>query len=230
MDLKQPDLATALLWFYNETGLHTDRTAPELANDLHEEGFAKPHVTYLKKRLMKNKRTIKGGRKDSFKIGRTHCISLSQEYGGLLAKKKIAVSNSILPMTWFSGTGRKYLINLCAQINGSYDSDFYDCCAVMCRRLMETLIIEIYVVAQRAREIEDGKNQFKPLDKLIDIVTTDDQVHLNRNTRGVLTKVKKLGDTASHHRTHVTDPIEVDDLKDDFRRVIQELLVLGKLK
>ena len=31
-----------------------------------------------------------------------------------------------------------------SQINGSYDCALFDCTAVMCRRLLETLIIEAY--------------------------------------------------------------------------------------
>lgn len=230
LDLNQQDLAAALLWFYNETGLHVDRTAPELANDLHEEGFSRPNVTHLKQKLAAHKKTIKGTRKNSFKIGLPHHTYFTGEYGGFLKKKNIPVSSSILPAEWFASIGRKYLSNLCQQINGSYDCGFFDCCAVMCRRLMETLIIEVYVASSRVSEIEEGKNKFKPLEQLIKIISSDKQVHLNRNTPGVLNKVKKLGDTAAHHRTHETDPIEIDEVKDDYRRIIQELLVLAGLR
>ena len=230
LDLSQPDLAVALLWFYNESGLYTDRRAPDLAKDLHEEGFTKPNVTYLRKQLTIHKKVIQGHKKDSFKIGRAYYDPLAHEYGDFIKREKVIVSDAILPSEWFADTGRGYLINLCEQINGSHNFGFYDCCAVICRRLMETLIIEVYVVACRTSHIEDAKNKFKPLEKLIDIVSSDSQVHLNRNSPSIFTKVKKLGDTAAHHRTHVTDPIEVNDLKDDYRRVIQELLTLSKLK
>lgn len=229
LNLNQSDLAVALLWYYNSNEIHLDRTASELANDLHKEGFTRPNVTYLNQRLVSHKKTIKGHRSNSFKIGRMYNRSLSEAYAGFCAKKISITSDTILPQEWFLETKRKYLINFCQQINGSYDQSFFDCSAMMCRRLMETLIIEVYVSAGRSSLIEVSKNKFKPLENLIDTLSTDKEIHLNRNTSNILNKIKKLGDTAAHNRTHITARIEINDLKDDFRRAIQELLVLSKL-
>ena len=49
----------------------------------------------------------------------------------------------MLPIDLFDGT-RGYIEKVVLQINASFDASLYDCCAVMCRRLLETLIIECY--------------------------------------------------------------------------------------
>jgi hypothetical protein len=46
------------------------------------------------------------------------------------------------------------------QINKSYDIELWDCCAVMCRRLLETLIIEVYEKLGRANEIKGTMDTF----------------------------------------------------------------------
>ena len=57
--------------------------------------------------------------------------------------RPIAPSDSVIPLDLFAGT-RSYIEKVVLQVNGSYDAGMYDCCAVMCRRLLETLIIECY--------------------------------------------------------------------------------------
>ena len=42
--------------------------------------------------------------------------------------------------------------------------------------------------------------------------------------------VKELGDTAAHDRTYLTKPLDIDDNKLAFRRLIQELLGLSNIQ
>ena len=52
-------------------------------------------------------------------------------------------SEQVLPHAVVRGT-RGYIERVCHQINGSYENGWYDACAVMMRRLIETLIIEAF--------------------------------------------------------------------------------------
>ena len=54
-----------------------------------------------------------------------------------------AKSDLVLVSSIFNNT-RGYIERVVNQINGSYEKGWYDCCAVMTRRLLETLIIETY--------------------------------------------------------------------------------------
>jgi hypothetical protein len=75
------------------------------------------------------------------------------------ARPTVKPSDSILPRELFANT-RAYIERVVSQINGSYDHGFYDCCAVMCRRLVETLIIEVYESRARARDIKATDDNF----------------------------------------------------------------------
>jgi hypothetical protein len=42
--------------------------------------------------------------------------------------------------------------------------------------------------------------------------------------------IKQLGDTAAHDRTYITPPVDIDDLKPRYRRLINELLEKAGIK
>lgn len=227
LNLSHVDRAVALLWYYRQSGEFEDRTAAELASDLHNEDFPRPRVSRLDTALAASRFTVRGARAKSFKLDLRRVVELDEKCGNLLKIKKIAISDAVIPYEWVSGT-RGYLEKLVRQINGCYEYRFYDGCAVMCRRLMESLIIETYVSQNRVGEVQkDGI--FVPLDTLIKHVCADTAITLARNSLRDMTAVKNLGDIAAHDRNYITHKSDIDDLKTRYRRVISELLASAKI-
>lgn len=222
LDLSHADRAVAFLWYYSETKEFDERTAGDLAADLHEEGFPRPNVTRLKKDLLKNRFTIRGKRSGSFQIDARRVDEVDTQYRPFLGSRRVTVQDAILPQEWVGGT-RKYLEQLVYQINGTYESGFYDCCAVLCRRLMESLLIEIYIHAGRQNEIQNN-GIFLPLDQLLSHVKGDRKLNLNRNSPKTMQDVKQMGDTAAHDRVYITPQVDIRDLTLRYRRLVQELL------
>ncbi len=171
LTLLHTDRAIAFLWYYRQTQEFEERTAKELANDLHDEAFPKPNVTRLRADLSKSRFTVQGKRKGSFQIDVRRLPELDTTYLPLLKIKTVQVSESIIPGEWIRGT-RRYLEQLVHQINGAYDYGFYDGCASLCRRLMESLIIEVYIASSRTHEIQDN-GVFFGLEKLIATIRAD---------------------------------------------------------
>ena len=222
LGLSHTERAIALLWYYRQAQEFEERTASELANDLHEEGFPKPNVTRLSRGLARSRSTIKGHRKGSLQIDVRRLTNLEQKYGQFLVTRRVDVQDSVVPNEWVKGT-RVYLERLVHQINGCYDYGFFDACAALCRRLMESLIIELYIHDGRHHEIQtDGV--FLALDRLIAHVKADKKLTLGRNTPKTMTEVKQLGDTAAHDRVYVTSKQDIDDVRARYRRMIQDLL------
>lgn len=228
LTLSHAERAIAFLWYYRQTQEFEERTASELASDLHDEGFPKPNVTRLHDDLSRSKHTVRGKREGSFQIDVRRLSDLDTAYVNLLKIKIVQVSESIIPSDWVLGT-RRYLEQLVYQINGSYDYGFYDGCATLCRRLMESLIIEIYIASNRTHEIQNN-GVFFGLEKLITIIKNDRKVTLGRNVPKTMGDIKQLGDTAAHDRVYITPPQDIDELKARYRQMIQELLVLAKIK
>ncbi len=222
LGLSHTERAVALLWYYRQSQEFEERTASELANDLHDEGFPKPNITRLSRGLTRSRFTIKGRRKGSSQIDVRRLSDLEEKYGQLLATKKVDVQDSVVPNDWARGT-RVYLERLVYQINGSYDYGFYDACATMCRRLMESLLVEIYIHQGRHQEIQNN-GVFLGLERLIAHVRADNKLTLGRNTPKTMTEVKQLGDTAAHDRVYVTSKQDIDDVRARYRRMLQDLL------
>ena len=55
----------------------------------------------------------------------------------------IPKNQAIIPHSMVKNT-RGYIERVVYQINGSYEKGWFDACAVMMRRLLETLIIEVF--------------------------------------------------------------------------------------
>lgn len=230
MTLSHVDRAIAFLWYYRESQEFDERTAADLAADLREEGFPRPHVTKLYYALTRSDYTIRGRRPKSFQLDLRHIGDLEATYRPFLNNQaaQVEISGAVLPNEAVAGT-RVYLEKLTRQINGSYDYDFYDSCAVLCRRLMESLIIEVYIHKGLQDQIKRN-NVFMMLDGLIAHIRTNPQIHLGRNSPGTMDDLKDLGDTAAHDRTYITKKQDIDDIKLPFRRMIEELLTLAGIR
>jgi hypothetical protein len=226
--LSHVDRAVALLWYYRHTQEFEERSASALATDLHDEGFPKPNVTRLASDLRRSQFTARGKRPGTFQIDVRHIATLDESYLPLLGTRKAKVTGAVLASDALAGT-RGYLEQLAHQINGAYDYGFFDGCAVLSRRLMETLVIEVYVHLGRHHEIQHN-GVFLPLDRLLAHIKGDTSVTLGRATPKTMEDVKHLGDTAAHDRTYITTQVDIDDIKARYRKLIGELLVLAGVK
>jgi hypothetical protein len=228
LKLSHAERATAFLWYYRQTQEYEERSASELASDLHDEDFPKPNVTNLKEALKKSRFTVKGKQKNTFQLDVRKINELDQRYESFLKIKVYQPKYNVIPFEWVQGK-RPYLEKIVNQINSTYELGLYDCCIVMCRRLMESLIIEIYIVAKRQSEIQNNKVFFM-LDRLISHIITDQAITLSRNAPKTMKIIKEIGDTAAHDRVYITQSQDIDDVKHKYRRLIQELLTLCRIK
>ena len=182
LGLKQVDLAIAFMWYFDRTGDESEFSPGSIAEIIHEQGFAKPNVSRLRTQLAAHRQTIKGKITNTFKISIAARNALNGEYEKFVtAPQKHEIRFSIIPKECLSNT-RGYLEKLAEQINGSYELGYYDCCAVMMRRLMESLVIEVYASQGREQEIKIN-NEFCGLETLIDKICSDNKVHLARGMK-----------------------------------------------
>jgi Domain of unknown function (DUF4145) len=217
--------AVAMLWFHRHTQAFEERSVGDLAADLHVAGFPKPNVTRLATGLRATKCVIKGSRPGLVQIDVRQLDALDGKYLPLIGEKKVIVHGALLPTELVAGT-RAYLERLFHQINACYEAGLLDASAVLCRRLMESLIIEVYIHAKRSQDIQGG-GTFFPLEKLIAVIHADPGVSLGRHSHKAMRDLKDLGDTAAHDRTYITTKQDLDDIKASMRRLVQELLSLS---
>lgn len=119
---------------------------------------------------------------------------------------------------------RGYLEKVAVQINGTYEHGWYDACAVMLRRFIETLIIEAYIAKNRADAIKKTDGDFYSLKRLIDEACSGRDLDLSRDTRDILRKLKKLGDRSAHNRRFIARRTYFDELFEDLHLDMQTVV------
>jgi hypothetical protein len=140
-----------------------------------------------------------------------------------------AVQTLVIPMTLVRGT-RGYIEKITNQVNGAYENGWYDACAVMIRRLVETLIIEAFEHHKLAHHIKNPSGEFFYLRDLVDKTLQEKSWNLTRNCKQALPKLKDIGDKSAHSRRYNAVRDDLAPLLTDIRFVVQELLSLANLK
>jgi len=125
---------------------------------------------------------------------------------------------------------RGYIEQVANQINGCYEKGWFDACAVMVRRLLETLIIETFEYHKLDGKIKNSVGDFVYLRDLISRALTEKAWNLSRNTKKALPRLKDVGDKSAHSRRYNAHRGDIDKLLDDVRVVVQELIYLAGLK
>jgi hypothetical protein len=141
----------------------------------------------------------------------------------------VPATEQVLPLSVVQGTRRNYIVQVVVQANGNYERQWYDACSVMIRRLVETLIIEVYEAKGEAEEIKkDG--HFFMLSGLIDSIQRKGAWNLQRETQNILPLLKQLGDRAAHSRRYLAAKVDIDRVIPGLRVLADDLLHLANLK
>jgi hypothetical protein len=140
-----------------------------------------------------------------------------------------AIGQPVVPFALVRGT-RGYLERITHQINGTYTNGWYDSCAVMIRRLIETLIIESFENNNISHTIKNQTGDFFYLSDLISKTLTESSWNLSRNARQALPKLKDIGDKSAHSRRFNAVRNDIDKINPQIRVVVQELVYLAGLK
>lgn len=140
-----------------------------------------------------------------------------------------ASSEPVVLMSIVRGT-RGYIERISTQANGAYERGWYDACAVMIRRLLETLLIEAFEAHEISSTIKTSQGDFVFLRDMIDATLKEPSWNLGRNCKSAMPRLKDVGDKSAHSRRFVAQRGDLDKLLPDVRVVIQELVYLAKLK
>lgn len=140
-----------------------------------------------------------------------------------------APSDDLFPLDLVRDT-RGYIERVAEQACGSYDQGWYDASAVMCRRLLETLIIETFEAYKLEGKIKNTDGTFYYLSSLIPSLLNETAWSVGRNARKALPQLKDLGDQSAHNRRYLARKNDIDGIKRELRITIEELIHLSKLK
>jgi hypothetical protein len=140
-----------------------------------------------------------------------------------------STTQQVLPFSIVKGS-RGYIEKVVNQINGCYENGWYDGCAVMIRRLVETLIIESFEHHDISNNIQNQEGDFLFLRELISATLSEATWNIGRNTKKSLPKLKDIGDKSAHSRRYIAHRADIEKIIPDLRVVVQELVYLARLK
>ncbi len=141
----------------------------------------------------------------------------------------LSETQRVLQSSLVRGT-RGYIERVVNQINGCYEKGWYDACAVMIRRTLETLIIESFEKYGLAAKIKNSQGDFLYLRDLINACVQETAWNLSRNCKQAMPRLKDVGDKSAHSRRYIAHRADIDSLLSDIRLVVQELVYLAGLK
>lgn len=170
----------------------------------------------------KNKSSKYVKKKEGYVIERSFKQQLEKLIGKPIRKE---IEGELFPMELIKDT-RGYIENIGYQANACYHYGFYDAALVMVRKLLETLIIELFESRKLSDKIMDSSGHFLFLSDLIPIFSQNTDWALSRNTKTSLPTIKKFGDLSAHNRRFNAKKSDLDGLKNDLRIVIEELIHL----
>ncbi|MEO7841004.1 MAG: hypothetical protein ABIU06_16815 [Anaerolineales bacterium] len=222
LNIKAPERYVVYLWYCSQEDPLLQITPNQIGTEFEQMGFGKQNISRIKEYLFKDKRTVKG-QNNGFIIRPTARDSLEQNYGQFLHTRPVPKYSGVIQPELFKNS-RGYIIKVVEQINASYQYNLFDCCAVMCRRLLETLIIECYEKHSRSDEIKDKDNNFFMFSGLLSAVESDKSLSLGRSSMQALRDFKKLGDLSAHNRRFNARRSDIDQVRDSLRITSEELL------
>lgn len=157
-------------------------------------------------------------------------FQLKTAWSDAKATPPAGIENAVFPLSELAKTKRTYLVAVARQMNGCYVLEWYDACAVMMRRLLETCIIEAFEAKGIAAKAKKAKGDFLQLTDLISAALAETTAwNLTRQTKAALPKLRDVGHTSAHNRYHTAFKKDIDDVRRDCRNVIQEFLTLAGL-
>jgi hypothetical protein len=141
----------------------------------------------------------------------------------------ISLTHQVLPFSVVRNS-RGYIERIVNQINGTFERGWYDSCAVMIRRLVETVIVEAFEHHRIANKIKDSSGNFLYLGDLVSNALAEQKWNLSRNTKKALPRLKDIGDKSAHSRRFIAHRSDIDRIIDDLRVVVQEFIYIANLK
>src|ERR1019366_4383220 len=99
----------------------------------------------------------------------------------------------LFPLTLLTQAKRGYLVTVGTQMNGCFESGWYDACAVMMRRLVEISIIEAFEHKGIAQKIKSADDNIRRLSDLVTIGMNEPMLSLSRNVKKYLPQLRDVG-------------------------------------
>ena len=168
--------------------------------------------------------------KDRVQAARDLQFAMKTTWAEVSVEKSHLEEAGVFPLVTLNETERGYLVSIGRQMNGCYASGWFDGCAVMMRRLLESVIIEAFEARKIDAKIKDATaGDFFQLTALITAALAESAWNLPRNVKKELTKLRDLGHRSAHNRYYLAKKPDIDALLGVYRETVEAFLHISGL-
>jgi len=206
-------------------------TTKEIVGKIDSTGEVPPRQDNLTNYLKKQKGKIKVHKTTPMRF--SYLPSAFEKYYPELqsgAEDPILPTKEIVPSAAFR-IFRGNILRIVNQINGCYENGYHDACAVMIRRLLESIMIEAFEKQMLIHSIQDANGNMKTFAEIWDVLAKDPfPSKLGRNQKKVLNQHKNMTEAwhrAAHDRYTITRKQNIDDVKQHIQVLLDYLLPLA---
>ncbi len=157
------------------------------------------------------------------------CFQLKTKWAQAAPVPPPGEDDAIFPLPLLTKTGRGYLVHIARQMNGSFVVGWYDACAVMMRRLVETAIVEAYEARGIQAKIKNPNGDYFQLSELVKHALSEPAFNLSRNTKALLPQLRDVGHMSAHGRYFTAQKSDIEKVRQGCRVVIEEFLRIAGL-
>ncbi|MGH7037751.1 MAG: DUF4145 domain-containing protein [Stellaceae bacterium] len=227
---KNAEKALAVLWYFDSGQSGVAKTAGQLTKVLGDHHIGTPNQTALAEAIRKTKLANETKSGFSLKSGSRRVIhDWLPDLEGI--QPAMDHASGYLPEPIWKNT-RGYIEEVCRELNGSFHHAYYNAAAVMLRRLLETLIIEVYECLNRETEIKDGGGNYLMLGDLAERACGENGhkgINLGRDSKKALKDARNVGNWSAHARRFLAHAGDLTSFQAGIRLLVQDLIQIADL-
>jgi len=121
---------------------------------------------------------------------------------------------------------RGYVVNVARQVNRCFQYECLDACGVMIRRLLETLIIEVFDKKGLANRIKDANGNYLMFTDLVSRLTNSPETPVGKTVRKELPNTAIVLNNCAHSRTFNVSRAQLKQHQTVIVITVQELMGL----
>lgn len=218
--------AKLLCYYYYKENAIAEFSISLIADLMIQSGYNTPNKSRLRDKLIKGKEKgfiLVKGTKGKLEFIATILQKIDNEFGEAWNDtEKIETASEIIDEVKFCGK-RKYLDKLIAQINHSYSNNCFDASAVLMRRLFEVMLVLSYQNLGIDSEIKDlSGSGYLMLEGIVNNAKNNTTLKLSR-IKNKFDEFRKVGNFSAHSITYTAGKKDIDDIKLDYRVMLEEL-------
>ena len=197
-----------------------------ISNYTEQFGFNKPNTSRLKEKLIKGKDKILLPSKEykgTLEFIPSVLQGLEREFGRVWNDTQTVNSNSeLIEETKFCGK-RNYLDRLIKQINFTYANNCFDACAVLMRRLFEVLLVLSYQKYGIESAITNNQGNHLMLEGIVKDAVQNKTLNISSRVCKNFDTFREVGNNSAHSITYTAGKKDIDDIKINYRVMMEEL-------